>query len=167
MDRTKRLLWITICVLVLCNLGALGMVWFTKGKPEVPPTHVIPPPHPKGHQQVTIETILLDDVGFEENQMVTFRGLRNDHHENVKGLVGMIKIEKQKLFNDVVNDSASDFDSISSKIYELQKMLDRLTLNHFSSIRAICTKDQLELFEIHFNKMIRVLVRPSKPPPRN
>ena len=152
-SRNKPLIFI-IAVLLLTNIAVLSyFLWFKK------------PAEPRrGDGGRGIETQLQNDVGFNEDQLVQYRQLRDEQKKALKPMFEDIRKAKDSLFSMIsVNVSDSVVNSLADAIAQKQKTIDLRMFNHFKKIRDLCKPDQLAKYD---SLVMRLMKKMGKPPRR-
>ncbi|MFT4735147.1 MAG: hypothetical protein ACI9DJ_000164 [Algoriphagus sp.] len=134
---STKWLWV-MSGLLLLNLGLLAYLIFGDKNQRQP--------------RPLLETTL----GFTQGQKIAFETLRDDHRETSMALNDEIKSLKDILFSDFTSSKDnSGSDSLSIKIANLHMKLDLATLNHFKSIRRLCTEEQKAKFDASIGELIQ------------
>src|SRR5689334_9253501 len=126
--RTNKVLVIALVLLLLVNIAML--VFFLKGKKH----------RDQGKRSDAIET-MKKDVGMTEQQLADFKKLKTEHFKNIGPVFDSIKTLKKAMFELVKSDAVSDsvVSNYSGLIAEQQAIVDKATINHFRTVRALFT----------------------------
>jgi protein CpxP len=142
--RTNKVLVIALVLLLLVNVAML--VFFLKGRKHREP----------GKRSDAIE-MMKKDVGMTDQQVANFKKLKADHFKNVGPVFDSIKTLKKSMFElvkaDAVNDSVVS--NYSGLIAEQQSIVDKATINHFRTVRALFTGDQQKKYDDFIQKMMQ------------
>jgi protein CpxP len=151
MERSK-LLTIAVIGLLLLNVMTLGFLVFRR------PPH---PPHGKGGPA----GIIIERLQLDEQQKSDFRKLADVHHEAFVKLTDNAKELRHRYYNllreDVIDTAKAD--SLRTQMSANQGEIDKLNLEHFQQIRALCTPKQKERFNGLAEEILRFFHGP--PPP--
>jgi periplasmic protein CpxP/Spy len=129
---------------LLINAATLIFFWFNRppheGKPD------------SGPGQMLIAALKLD-----KNQQDLYQTLRDQHHHTHDSLLQIIATQRQVLYSQkqVVNDS------MLHNIGLLQEEIERITYNHFTDIRKICTPEQQPLLDNLLEKTVQNILMPK------
>lgn len=138
MEESKKIksLWLSIIGLVMLNISVLGWIGFGN-KVGHPPNEPIPP-----HE-------IPKRLGFDESQKMAFENIKDEHFQRVRPIRDRIRMLKEKLWEDVKNDTPNDSllkDQISILGNEIQ-LNEYETFKHLQDIRKICTAPQKQIFD--------------------
>jgi protein CpxP len=159
----NRSLIVIITVLLLTNIAVLGyFLWFKK-QPELTAgtkkTESQPHDERKG-----IEGPLQDSVGFNENQLVQYRQMRDEQRKAIKPMFEDMRKMRDSLFRLISNEKVDDavVNSLTGAIAQTQKDLDLRMFNYFKKLRGVCTPDQLPKYDSVILRMMNRMGRPHK-----
>lgn len=102
-----------------------------------------------------MKSFLKDEIGFTAQQLQQYDTLSKQYKEATKGQFDSLRSNKEEQFKELGSKGFSDsaiFDMIN-KSSERQKVMELQLLNHFASIRKICSADQLTKFDTSFYKI--------------
>lgn len=137
-----------VIVALLINAATLIFFWFNR----LEKGH-LPPPRP--------ETVLLKALSLDAAQQDIFKILREQHHASHDSLLQIIAAKRQILYRQKqgVNDS------ILNEIGRLQQDIERITYNHFSDVRKICTPAQQTQLDSLLVKTVQNVLMPKNKKP--
>ena len=109
---------------------------------------------------------LKTDVGFSEDQLKQFQQMRDAHMKQIRGLFEDLRITKENFFNTLSGTHPGDSASLAkaNEIAEKQKRIDVTTYQYFSSIRKICTPEQLPKYDSLYQQVIKRMISGRRPP---
>ena len=126
-------LWVAITILILINLSILWYLWFTTN------------PQQDQASPIRIE----QSLHFDDGQKAQFEIIKNKHFSEVIIIRDSIKIIKAELFDYLKQDNL-DQKYIDKKVELLANKIkenESKTLKHFTEIRAMCNKEQKQIFD--------------------
>ena len=132
----QKILLIIIGFLLLTNIGML--VYFLNSTDKKP--HDDNPPRQRFSE--TLKTT----VGFSDEQIASFRSLRENHRESLRPVFDSIAMAKTNFYSKLTSGDSLDqkaIDSLLQPIGYYQLQLDRHVFNYFSRIRSLATPEQL------------------------
>lgn len=152
MEKTK-LLTITIIGLLLLNLGTLGFLFLNGPKGHRPPVDDRPKP----------KEIILKRLHLDAQQQKEYDKLIEWHRGEITRLDDNIRSAKNKLYNQLsqANVDTKVKDSLITVINTNQKQIEETHFKHFSDIKKLCHKDQMD----DFNSLTEELSRIFAPKP--
>ena len=109
--------------------------------------------------------MLQKEVGFTKEQLDAYQALRKNQFDKVHRLFDELRKSKTDFYNLIYTPQVSDssVNRAADLIAEKQKTLDLQMLNHFKTVRNICTADQLQKFDTTIKKVIvRLISRAGK-----
>jgi hypothetical protein len=155
--KNKLLTW-SIVLLVLANLLTIGFYWAGR-------IHLMNEGSPKD--------FLASQLNFDENQKKQYFDLAKEHHENAQKIREKIKVSKDAFFDLLQKENISDSTkTAAARVVSLHlEELDLYTLEHFKKVRALCNREQKEIFVSVIHQITGVVSEPSQPkmrpnPPR-
>ena len=130
--RNHKLLLLVISVLLISNIGLLWFYVWNKPKSVGPPK---PPP-------VNIQ--MINEVGFDEQQVAIYDSLRKDHYETIGPMFKDLRHERDSLFKLMHQPELPDslIEMQSGIVYKKQQAIDLKMHRYFRSVRDICTEEQ-------------------------
>lgn len=107
-------------------------------------------------REARMTEFLKKEVGFSDDQLKQYDSLGKQHREKMKSRFDEMRAAKEKLLKDLgaaaFSDSAISFTATQSAA--LQKEMEVTMLQHFSTVRRICTPAQQPVFDSLIYKMI-------------
>ncbi len=142
----KNLVIISIAVLLIVNIAAIGTVLFlTYKRPSMPE-----PPSRK-----SIRTVR-ENLKLSEDQKNTFEIFQKNYHEKTKQV--FIEMHQKRV---LMMDEFSKDQPDSVVLYDLAKetgvlheQLKRLTINHLLDLKGVCNDEQFKYLEGMFRQKI-------------
>ncbi len=144
----NKIMGAAIIVLLLVNAGLLIFFFCCKGENRG---------HKPGNgREAMAKVFLKKDIGFSEAQLQQYDSLSKQHRESVKVFFEEMRSNKEKSFKDLGANGFSDsiIDLTATQASAKQKEMDIKMFQHFKSIRALCTNEQLPRFDSLFYKMV-------------
>lgn len=154
---SSNYLWPITLALFLLNLGLVGWMWF------------FPQRQPNGPRGETPGQFLEKELAFTPQQKEEFRILREDHHRKTKVLRDSIRQMKEAFFRHIGKTGVTDSALVqkSNAIAEKIAQIDKITFQHFSDVRKICSPQQQAKFDDVIDEMLRRLAaNPERPAER-
>ena len=147
--------WKVMAITLLAINTALIFLLVRVSKPMMPPSER----KPEGHR-------IIEVLRFDDNQAEAFDKLMHHHHLEMRSLTRDQSAVLKEYFDQLHSknrDSPSQekFDRFNA--IEAEKL--RLTYQHFLDIRAICTDEQLEYYELALDDLLRVVTEGGHRPP--
>jgi Spy/CpxP family protein refolding chaperone len=155
-SKNKGLLFI-IAVLLLTNMAVLGyFLWFKKSPARAG--------GPGSERSRGIENGLLNEVGFNDQQISQYKLYREEQWNALKPMFEDMRKAKESFFRLISTEGVSDsvVNAITDDIAEKQKALDMRMYNHFKRIRALCTPEQLPKYDSLVQRMMRKMGKPFR-----
>jgi hypothetical protein len=149
-SRNRPLIFI-IAVLLLTNIAVLAyFLWYKN--PSKPKIENSGKPKAKG-----IEAPLQNEVGFNEEQLVQYRQMRDEQMEALKPMFEDIKKAKESFFGLISSSNVADstVNALADDIAQKQKAIDLRMYNHFKRIRGLCKPDQLPKYDTVVQRMMK------------
>lgn len=143
MNKTK-LLSVAIIALLVLNFGILGFLFVSK-KHE-----------PNGRKMP--REIVIERLHFDENQIVEYETIIEEHQKNIRNLDRLIRKTKNELYQ-LLNEEkidSSQKDSLYLKLANYQKQIETTHFNHFLEIKKLCKKEQLDDYEYLTGELSRL-----------
>jgi protein CpxP len=155
--KNKLVTW-AIILLVIANIVTLGFFW--AGRIQ----------HMK---EGSPKEFLAEKLKLDENQKKQYFDLAKEHHENAQKIREKIKISKDAFFDLLQKENISDSTKTAAarEVSLHLEELDLCTLEHFKKVRALCNREQKEIFNTVIHQIIGAVNEPSRPnlrpnPPR-
>ena len=155
----QRILILIIIVLVILNVGTLGVIWMDKkGKKQ----------SVKRERSPRVEYFLKEKVGFSEEQIEEFRSLQESHMKESMDIRMALGSTRRTLYDQIKMPEGErlDRDSIIRELSTLHQEFEERTFLHFQDLRAICNEDQLEQFDAFISGMQEQFNRHRRNPRR-
>ncbi len=152
--KREKLLTIAVVLLFVLNIATIGFLFLQRGHR--------PPP-------MRMEKFIPESLGFNEEQIQQFDGLRKDHHaqmqlldeQNKQVLVSYLQLLEADFINTLQKDS------LEKIISGIQQARATVTLNHFQKLKMICNASQKQKFNALIPELTRVITdqhnNPLKP----
>ncbi len=158
MAKVNKNTWLIILLVVL-NLFSLGALWFSKG--PSPPEG----PEVKMDHKERIDGFFKKELNLDEDQMVELRKLTGEHLEKRKENGKLLREEKRKLVKalSAETEDSLTIDSILFEISRLETINERLFVEHFRNLKAMCTPEQQENLHRVFDRGMRSMHKNESP----
>jgi len=157
LSKSRSLIFI-ITVLLLTNIAVLGyFLWFKK-----------PYKHEKGEKEHKgIAKALQNEVGFNEQQVVQYRELKEKQWATITPMFDNMCKAKDSLFRLLSDENANDstINKTADAIASQQKAVDIQVFNHFKKIRNICTPEQLPKYDSLVQRILKKMGKPCREAP--
>jgi len=159
--KQNRYLWIAIIILLVMNLTALSLLWL--GRPEVRRL----PNGPKNpvEEKRRIEYLLQKELGFDKNQTEQYLRLHREHRNQMRLLNREITEIKRQMFDEVLaeNPQTELSDSLLKMAQGKQAKVEKLTFQHFLTLKKLCKPEQQDNLKI----LMHEIFRPNPPQGRD
>jgi hypothetical protein len=144
-NRSKVFL-VIIAILLIANIALLAFFLQKKG-----PDKFANRPDKKAF----IANFLQKEIGFNQQQLVTYDSLSNQHREKLDGLYDSIRNIKTGQFKQLasLNFSDSAINAMADQSAASQKIIEIDMFDHIKGIRLLCTPGQLPKFDSLFIKV--------------
>jgi Spy/CpxP family protein refolding chaperone len=109
--------------------------------------------------------MMAKELNMTEQQQADFKKLKEAHFNNINPLFDSIRALKKSLFEQMRKEEVSDSTvaAYSDLIAEQQAMIDKTTVKHFRTVRAIFSGDQQKKYDEFVEKMMqRRISRPGR-----
>lgn len=116
-----------------------------------------PPPTPKDY--------IIAKLGLDADQQEQFEALREEHFNVARQIQANIRNEKDAMYDLLKSpspDTTVTYQHIA-KIMQNEERLERITFEHFRQVRAICTPEQQQHFDVIIDKLMQMVMRPHPP----
>lgn len=149
--KREKFLSLAVVVLLLLNIGTIGFLFFQNSHR---------PPYP-----VRMEKLIPESLGFDNAQVEKFDALRNEHHSQMIVLDEQNKQAMVSYLSLLKADSVkfAEKDSLEKIISGIQQQRAAVTIAHFEKLKAVCTPEQKEKFNVLIPELIRVMTDTHKP----
>ncbi len=148
MSTTKknRILLVAVVILLLTNFAMLFFFLNNKG-PEKKPG--------RSGREAQMAEFLTKEIGFSQAQMDQYDTLSKQHKEKVKAAFDEVRSNKEQLYKQLGTQSFGDssINEVASRSAEMQKLMEVRMLQHFKTIRELCTAEQQPKFDSLFYKV--------------
>ena len=156
-NKTKLLLTLVILLTIL-NVSTIASIWrfIDFSKLSMITTHA-PIGGPKD--------FIISKLDLNEEQQKVFEELRQEHFQEMKNLQDNIRVEKDAMYDLLKSDQPDTTASYQhiARIMQNEEKLEHITFNHFRKVRAICTAEQQQHFDVIIDEVMRMLMRPPRP----
>lgn len=141
----SKILILIIIVLLISNIGLLGLMYFGKKDDRKPP-----------ERGKSFSDFIEKQLNFSPEQSTKFHQLRDTHFENFKPILKEVRKAKDSLFSFMrlpdVPDSAVE--RAAENLAQKEKAQELYSYNHFKKVRELCTDEQKPKFDSLIIKMI-------------
>ncbi len=156
-NKTKLLLTLVILLTIL-NVSTIASIWrfIDFSTLSMITTHA-PIGGPKD--------FIISKLDLNEEQQKVFEELRQEHFQEMKNLQDNIRVEKDAMYDLLKSDQPDTTASYQhiARIMQNEEKLEHITFNHFRKVRAICTAEQQQHFDVIIDEVMRMLMRPPRP----
>lgn len=144
--KTTRILTIAVVLLLITNLVLVAFMVMDRKKSGDRRNEGFRAEAP----EVMVKTLKMSD-----QQQTDFKKMKEEHFKMVKPYFDSVRVAKRAFFDLVKNPSINDslIQLYSSRVCDKQALLDKITLNHFRSVRNIFTADQQPGYDSLLRKM--------------
>jgi hypothetical protein len=143
MTKTK-ILYSAIFILILLNIGQ----WFFLGSRR----HKPPP-----------RDFIIRKLNLSATQITDYDILIKNHRAAIQATTEEIRVHKNALYQLLKNRNQAAEIQLFAQIAEAQMKIEKLHFEHFLAIKALCTAEQLPLFD-ELTKELAELFAPPPPP---
>ena len=108
---------------------------------------------------------IINSLQFNTDQIGQFEKLRTAHHDSVEILLKEGK-ELRKLYFSYLkykHELGGNEDSLLIAIGNNQQQIEKVTFNHFSKLRNICSDKQKKKFDIIIDEILRRVMNNARP----
>lgn len=159
---SKRVLILTIVVLVVLNLGTLVTIWFIR-MPDAPPKEPVPAelpgmpsPPPPPPPPVGVQAVMASELNLTPEQREIFKlesekfmkrsgEILRQYHQDKRNML----IELTKPYPDTLL-----LGHITAQLGMQQTRLERLMIRYFLNLKQICTPEQQQKFPEIIDRML-------------
>ncbi|MES2689507.1 MAG: periplasmic heavy metal sensor, partial [Bacteroidota bacterium] len=151
----QLILSVAVVVLLLVNLTTLASIW-----PYIDLQHfTFTPPSPENPK-----AFIFNKLNLDKEQQKVFEELRKEHFEEMKTLQASILDEKESMYEQLKSnlpDTVATYGHMA-RIMQQEEHLERITLEHFRKLRAICTDEQKQHFDVIIDKIMHMVNKNSR-----
>jgi periplasmic protein CpxP/Spy len=149
--KNKLLVWL-VAILVIANAATLAIFWLGK-KQEPAPS--------KG----TPKEFLIQQLQLNTQQQAELDVLVKEHRQAAEQLRRKTRAAKESFFDLLKQTNITDsIKKAAAKAVSVNtEELDLLTLNHFQSVRSLCTPEQQKKFDGIIHEVTSMMARPRPP----
>lgn len=167
----NKILSAAVVLLLMINLGILGLLWFERS-PKTPPDRLPPPPMDGRHPSEKMppeggpKEFLIRELKLNDKQTQDFGKLVEEHQADMRKLRDRIRNEKARLWDNISKSGSEtgNTDSIASEIANDQKQIELVTFRHFQKVRELCDDTQKKKFDEVIKEALNMM-GPNNPPP--
>ena len=129
--------------------------------------------HPPGdklmHGGKGPKNIIIERLHFDNEQVVQYEKLIEQHQYKLKELDERIRMTKNQLYSTLATDTAMSKDSLENKLGEIQRQIESVHYNHFTEIKKLCKPEQIESFNALTHDLAEFFApgKNSLPPPKD
>lgn len=163
---TTNIILFALIIMVLLNIVSMYMLYSTKEQ-----VRGDRPGMERDRREP--KYIIIDKLGFSEDQIAAYEELVKEHRNIVKSVRGDIRELKKELYEHLdlpLNDPRVT--ELLNEISLRNQVLDAATFEHFRKVRALCDEEQKKEFDKIINRILDIMSRekpphrPPHPPPR-
>ncbi|MEO5946913.1 MAG: hypothetical protein ABIP79_08860 [Chitinophagaceae bacterium] len=146
-NSTNKFLVIAVILLLIVNIALVAFMVMGKNKKTQ-----------SGHEggKAAFEK-MVKELGMNETQKKEFDSLREAHFAAIRPLFDSIRTTRQALYSLIKEETLNDslVSVYSNSITERQSLADKLTINHFRTVRKMFTGDVLKKYDEMVQKMLQ------------
>ena len=141
----NKLLVIIMVILLLTNIALIAFILFNKPEKR----------SGRADREAMLTEFLQKQIGFSKQQMQEYDTLNNRHKEKMQVRFDELRNNKQQIYQAVGSQAFADsaINDAATKLSISQKEVEINMLQHFSSIRKICTPEQQPKFDSFIYKI--------------
>lgn len=172
----NKILTAAVVLLLILNLGILGLLWFDRSDKMPPPVGMPPgerkpppggmPPSDRMTPDGGPKEFLIRELNFSEKQKQDYGKLVEEHRADTKRIRDKVRIEKDSL-RDLYSKPGTDTSAaviIATEIGKDQKEMELINFRHFQKVRDLCDDGQKKKFDEVIKEALRMMGS-SNPPP--
>ena len=171
-DRNK-ILSAAVVLLLLINLGILGLLWFDRSQKITPPDRVPPVDRMRSPEGMPPDRgpkeFLIKELNFDDKQKKDYEKLVEEHQTAMRRIREKLRKEKDEfwdIFSKTGNDTVAA-EKIASEIGADQKEIELVTYRHFQKVRELCNDDQKKKFDEVIKEALKMMGPNGPPPPQH
>lgn len=149
-----KILSILVVVLLVLNITTIAGAWKLLNKVNNADA-----------KTSSAKNFLITKLEFDEEQQAQFETLRKEHFEQIAGLLTSIQNEKSDMYTLLKSnnpDTALTYMHIA-RIMQQEERLERITFEHFRKVRALCSDEQKQHFDVIIDQVLRMIMKPKNP----
>jgi len=144
-NSSNKFLVIAVTLLLIVNIALVAFMVMGKSK------------KPQAKDGKAAFEKMVNELGMNETQKKEFDSLREAHFATIRPLFDSMRTTRQALYSlikeDILNDSLVSV--YSNSITEKQSRADKLTINHFRTVRKMFSGDMLNKYDEMVQKMLQ------------
>jgi periplasmic protein CpxP/Spy len=166
MSKTK-LLAIGVIGLLLINISLLAWLFLHKPSVENSEKNSRPNRH-MGGGGGDLKYRIIEALQFDAQQQEEYMQLVQQHRATINQIDDSIVVLKNQLYQSLSNSTTQAPNNYITQLGQLQQQIEQTHYQHFADIKALCTKQQLPLYENLIGQMAYFFSQNKKrpPPPR-
>lgn len=131
-----------------------------------------PPAHLRGmERKMGIKDDIIQDLAFDDDQMVVFEELVNNHRSAIRELRKKESTLMESYFDQLSSRTGDKSkEAVLNEIMQLKREKIAVTFSHFEEVKSICNKEQLAKFDLVLKQIVPKMInsserrgKPSKP----
>ncbi|HQX97763.1 MAG: hypothetical protein IPH34_07035 [Chitinophagaceae bacterium] len=146
-NSSNKFLVIAVTLLLIVNIALVAFMVMGKNKK----------PQQSSRDGKAAFEKMVNELGMNETQKKEFDSLREAHFATIRPLFDSMRTTRQALYSlikeDILNDSLVSV--YSNSITEKQSRADKLTINHFRTVRKMFSGDMLNKYDEMVQKMLQ------------
>jgi hypothetical protein len=149
-----KILSILVVVLLVINITTIAGAWKLLNKVNNADANTS-----------SAKNFLITKLEFDEEQQAQFETLRKAYFEQIAGLLASIQNEKSNMYTLLKSnnpDTALTYMHIA-RIMQQEERLERNTFEHFRKVRALCSDEQKQHFDVIIDQVLRMIMKPKNP----
>jgi hypothetical protein len=162
----NNILTYSIILLLLINIGVIGMVVFQKCSMHRP-KHGCPPPGKDMAENRCMAEFLQQDLKFSKEQMDKYKDLKSQFHPKAKFYFDSLEKLESDFFIELEkpNTDTTKLFSYAQQFSRLQYDLKHQTIEHLIKIKLICSPEQQKKYFNHILENRHCREGMEMPPP--
>jgi hypothetical protein len=153
--KSNKVCQIIILLLVIVNLGTLGLFWFLKLN------------RVKQARPANASEFLIKELKLSDSQQKDYLRLREEHRDSMKRLEEYDKAFHKRFFDLILKQSQDPTNILflADSIAANRKKMEMVTYDHFFRIKKMLNPEQQKMFTSIFHEVLSlVLPHPPQPP---
>ena len=146
-NSTNKILAAAVVILLLANIAMVIMM--IRGKSKGEEKH-------QGNRTGPME-MMIKEVGMSEQQQKDYQQLRDAHMKQIRPMFDSLRAAKNAYFGLARRADVSDSTMVAyhKKVTDLETLVDKFTLEHFRTVRALFDTAQQRKYDEFVQKMMQ------------
>ena len=152
----KTLLIGTIIILLVVNISALSTIIYNKkvrAKKQDEISNV-----QDGIRRQGMRRFLQEELNLSEEQFHEFQDINTNYSRDSRKIAFQMREKRYEMMKEIAkkNPNSENLDQIAQDIGSLHYELKKLTINHFTELKDICTEEQQKILHEMFIQMLSI-----------